>query len=191
MIARAEAQDAATDALRELILAAYAPGGPGFEALCEELRSAPILRERRTEVHEVIASLQDGRDYVAICGALPLAEGALAVAYGRWRKDPAEYPLRERLFDADALTTEETADLLKNKSALDMVMHCVDDLWDTTSLRPGTLAPELNRHIALHGTGHGWSTRDNAVRTVLLLAAAVRVADPLLGPRPARADPRA
>ena len=49
-------------------------------------------------------------------------------------------------------------------------------------LRQGIVV-ELRRHLALHGTASGWNTRDNAVRAVLLLAAAARVAEPLLAPR--------
>ena len=74
------------------------------------------------------------------------------------------------------------ADLLLNKSALDMAMNAADGIWRHRRHGAGTSTTELNRNIALRGTGYGWHTQQNAVRSVLLLAAMARVAGPLLGP---------
>jgi len=121
---------------------------------------------------------------VTICGTLPLVEGTLAAAYGKWQNNVGEYPLTDRLKTHGALTSEEEAELLMNASAIHMLEAALPDVWRRrTRHRPGAVVVELRRHLALHGTASGWDTRENAVRSVLLLAAAARVAAPLLAPR--------
>jgi hypothetical protein len=65
-------------------------------------------------------------------------------------------------------------------SAVKMVLRGIDEVWKSASPRVGG---PLNRNLALHGTGREWDTPENAVRAVLLVAAAAQVAEPLLAPR--------
>jgi hypothetical protein len=182
-IADATRDGANETALTTLFIELYGPGGPAHQSLCEELDSAALLRARKREVGEVLASLADGRNYVTICGALPMVEGLLADAYGKWQRRLSDYPLWDRLDTAGALTPEEEAEILLNSSALGMVEASIPEVWKSGRIDPGSVTAELNRHLILHGTGRGWDTRENAIRTVLLLAAVARVAGPLLGPR--------
>jgi hypothetical protein len=115
-IAEAESED--TPSLSALILDVYAPGGEGHDALVEELTSAALLADRRRGIEEILASLRDGRHYVTICGTLPLVEGSLATAYGRWQKHVVDYRTSERLDTHGDLTSEEEAELLMNISAV-------------------------------------------------------------------------
>jgi hypothetical protein len=170
-------------ALTDVILNAYGPGGPACTILEDEVRSAPLLQDRSVEVDEVLASCREGRNYVTICGALPLVEGLIASAYGKWQKRISDYPIEVRLDQSGALSVEEEAELLVNRSALDMVMEGIPDIWRSHPMRVGAAATDLNRHWVLHGTARGWHTRTNAVRAVLAVAAAARVAEPLLTPQ--------
>jgi hypothetical protein len=174
---------AGTEAIESVILAAYAPGGVGHEALASELRAAPLLQTRAQEIDDVLASFSDGRFYLTICGTLPLVEGLLADAYGKWAKRITDYPIEARLDEVGALTTEEEAELLINESAVTMVTTGMPEVWKSLRMTAGAHADELNRHWALHGSARGWNTVENATRAVLLLAAAARIAEPLLAPR--------
>lgn len=171
-------------ALEALILTSYAPSGPGYDTLRDDLVSARCLADRQAEVAEVLTSLEDGRHYVAICGALPLVEGVFASTHGRWRKNINDYPLTDRLRRKGALTDDAVSDLILNKSALDMASNGTKRLWQNRRHQAGAFTTILNRNIALHGTGHGWHTEHNALTSVLLLAAVARVAEPLLNARP-------
>lgn len=93
-LAEAERRGENPETLAALILKAYGPGGDAHDALQAELRSAPLLQNRRRELDEVLDSLVDARHYVTICGALPLVEGVLAGAYGNWQRHPSGYPSR-------------------------------------------------------------------------------------------------
>jgi hypothetical protein len=178
-----EAESEGTPPLEALILNLYGPGGVAHETLVEELTRAPLLASRRREVDEVLASLDDGRYYVTICGALPLVEGVLATAYGKWQKRVDDYPLTDRLDTHGDLTPDEEAELVLNVSAIHMLDSALPEVWRSGAHRVGAIVVELRRHLALHGTASGWDTRENAVRSVLLLAAAARVSEPLLAPR--------
>jgi hypothetical protein len=180
-IARAESEG--SPPLEALIVDLYAPAGDGHQTLVEELTTAALLANRRREVDEIVASLRDGRHYVTICGALPLVEGTLATAYGKWQKRVGDYPLTDRLGTVDALTSEEESEIVLNVSAIHMLDAALPEVWRSRPHRVGAVEVELRRHFALHGTASGWDTRENAVRAVLLLAAVARVAAPLLAPR--------
>lgn len=182
-IAEAAHDGADEAALETLILGLYAPGGSAHESLCEELRSAPLLLTRAREVNEVLASLADERHYVTVCGALPLVEGVLAAAHGKGKSRLSDYPLFDRLDAVGTLTPDEEAELLLNGSSLQMLERSIPEVWRNGRMQPGAVTAEFNRHFILHGTARGWDTRENAVRAVLLVAAAARVAGPLLGPR--------
>src|SRR4051812_14337994 len=120
----ADDKDAA--ALEALILAAYSPGGLGYDALRDELTTADVLADRREEVEQVLTSLEDGRHYVAICGALPLAEGVLAATHGRWQSRLDAYPLTDRLDKDEGLTEEQVVDLILSHSALEMASNAAN-----------------------------------------------------------------
>lgn len=170
--------------LREMILSLYGPGGVGHDALRAELDAAPLLRERHQEVSEIVVSIADGRYYVAICGALPLIEGALMSARGSWKAvDDVKDELVESAYESGKLTSDEIADLLGAAGAVSMVLHEVPTIWKPRPHKVGAVREELNRHFIAHGTGTGWATRPNAIRATLLLAAVARVAGPLLRPR--------
>jgi hypothetical protein len=170
--------------LREVVLGLYAPGGVGHDALCTELDAAPLLSERRQEVSEVIASVRDERYYVAICGVLPLIEGVLMSARGKWiRMDKVNRELEDAACESGKLTPDELSDLLGAAGAVSMVLHDVPAVWKDSTHTVGAVREELRRHFVAHGTATGWATRLNAVRAMLLLAASARVAGPLLAPR--------
>jgi hypothetical protein len=179
----AKAESDGSPPLEALILDLYAPGGEGHDTLVEELTTAALLVDRRRQVDEISASLSDGRYYVTICATLPLVEGTLATAYGKWQKHVGDYPLTDRLATVDALSSDEEAELLLNASAIHMLDAALPEVWRSGPHRVGAVAVELRRHLALHGTASGWDTRENAIRSVLLLAAVARVAAPLLAPR--------
>lgn len=182
--------DEEPEAISGLILASYGPGGDSQDVLIAEILGASRLRGRLPEVEQVLDSWREGRNYVAICGTLPLVEGLLAAAHGKWKKRLEDYPLSDRLMGEDGgLTDAETAELLLNATAVQMVMDAVRETWKARRMQPGAIVVALNRHLALHGTSRGWDTRDNATRSLLLLAAAARVADPLLAPRKAASTP--
>lgn len=164
-----------------IIVSLYGPSGVGFDSLVKELSTEPLLRDRRREVDQVVNSLVDGRYYVTICGALPLVEWVLTKAAGSWTQ-PSRYKLDARLDAADP--KEQTALLIK-PSAVEMVLSEIPEVWkDRKHPSPdGELTGELSRHLVLHGTGRGWDNKTNAIRSVLLLAAAAAVADVLLSPR--------
>lgn len=182
----AEAWEAIREAPRDttdyaaLIISLYAPAGAGHQELRCELLEAPLLRERRGELEEVLASLADERYYVTACGALPLVEFVLAKAAGRW-KHPNQYALRAKLEAPGALSAAERTALMLEGAAVDMLAKEVPRMWQNDPQRLGPIS-YLNRHRALHGTGLGWHDRANATRAVLLLAASALVAGPLLSP---------
>jgi hypothetical protein len=169
--------------LEARIISLYGPSGAAHDTLREELLSEPSLADRQREVGEVLSSLAEARYYVAICGALPLVEGVFAEAYGKWQRRMGDYPMTDRLDMPNALTPDEEAEMLVNSSAVNMVQAFIPEVWRSGRMQPGSITAELNRHFILHGTARGWDTRDNAVRAVLLVAAAARVAGPLLSPR--------
>jgi hypothetical protein len=180
-IADAEKAGSTTAEMEALILSLYGPGGEAHDALRDELLTADLLNPRQREVEEVLDSLADGRNYVATCGALPLVEFVLSAAAGKWR-EPRDYELRKRLHEP--LSADDEGELLIHYAAVEMLSRAIPEVWkDTRHPAPGAITTELNRHLVLHGTGVGWDNPDNAVRAVLLLAAAARVAEPLLGPR--------
>jgi hypothetical protein len=182
-ISQAEGANDSSKDLESLILSLYGAGGIGHDALRDEILSAPLLKSRKREVAEVLDSLAEARHYVTICGALPLVEGLLAEAYGKWKKHPSSYPLTARLSKADAFTPEEESLLLLNQSAFKMLRTGIPKVWKSHPAKPGKTTTALNRNVALHGTGRGWDTRENAIKAVLLMAAAARIAEPLLAPR--------
>lgn len=163
-----------------IIIAAYQPGAVGFEALRDELFDAPLLRDRLREVGEVLDSLADGRNYIAVCGALPLIEYVISNAAGKWnhpQKHLAE--LRRRLHE-DVI--DGNATILLEYAAVQMILEEIPSVWKDGRQQVGAIVGELNRQYALHGTALGWDDSTNATRAVLLLAAAARVADPLFKP---------
>ncbi len=163
-----------------IITSAYGPGGVGFEALRQELLNAPLLRSRQREVGEVLDSLVDQRNYVTVCGALPLIEYVLSNAAGKWN-DPLKHleVLKSRLHDDDI---EDVDNILLEYAAVQMVLEEIPAVWKSGRHQVGAIVDDLNRHLALHGTGVGWDDPTNATRAVLLLAAAARVADVLFKP---------
>ena len=164
-----------------LIVSLYGPAGVGFDSLRHELVGAPLLADRQSEVTEVLDSLFDARNYVTVCGALPLIEYVLGKAAGRW-KQPTRHNLSARLDEVRAFSPDEEAVLLVNSSAVYMVLNEVPEVWKAGRQQIDTMTGSLNRHFVLHGTGLGWDDATNATRAVLLLAAAARVAGPLLSP---------
>jgi hypothetical protein len=168
-----------------IITGLYAPGGVGFEALKHEIRDAPLLRDRQREVGEVLDSLADGRNYVAVCGALPLVEYVISHAAGKWN-DPRKHleVLKQRLGDDD-LDLEADVDLLLDYAAVRMVLDEIPNVWKDGRQQVGVVVDGLNRQYVLHGTGVGWDDSPNAIRAVLLLAAVARVGGPLFSPTPA------
>jgi hypothetical protein len=168
-----------------IITSAYGPNGIGFEALRQELLDAPLLAERQREAGEVLDSLADSRNYVAVCGALPLVEYVMSRTTDKW-KDPREHlkTLERRLHEEDA--DEEFAELILEISAVEMLLKEIPAIWKSGRHRLGAIVDDLNRHQALHGSGVGWGDSTNATRAVLLLAAAARVVD-LLSKQPAAA----
>jgi hypothetical protein len=166
-----------------LIVSLYAPDGPGFGALCEELSSAPLLDDRRGEVGEVLDSLVDERFYLVVCGALPLVEYTLSRAAGKW-SDPRKHleGLRARLHEPAAFSADAENALLLEGTAVEMILHEIPEVWRNGPQTVGAISEKLNRHLALHGTGIGWDDKRNAMRAVLLLAAVARIAEPLFEP---------
>jgi hypothetical protein len=182
--ARRSADSQAEPDYEAVIMSLYGPGGVAFEALRDELLQAQLLVDRRREVQEVLASLADGRYFVTVCGALPLVEYVLGNAAGKW-KDPRKHleALDARL--DEPLSPDVEADLLIEATALEMVLSEIPEIWKEERQNLGAINEKLNRHLALHGTARGWDEAANATRAVLLLAAAARVAGPLLRPPPA------
>ena len=163
-----------------IITSTYRPGGVGFDALRQELLEAPLLRDRQREVCEVLDSFADGRNYVTVCGALPLVEYVISNAAGKWN-DPRKHlkVLKRRLHEDDI---EGYDSILLEYAAVEMVLEEVPNVWKDGRQQVGAIVDDLNRQYALHGTGVGWDDATNATRAVLLLAAAARVADPLFKP---------
>jgi hypothetical protein len=178
-IVEARRQGRSPAELKSLVISMLGPGGSGYETLCTLLRSAPLLAKRRREVDEVLDCLSDGRYYVAICGALPLVEGVLADASGKW-KDPKKYQLLDRL-ESDDLGKEEEDLIILNWPAVEMLSTGIRDVWKPAGPRVGG---PLNRNLIAHGTGRELGTLENAVQAVLLVAAAAQVGEPLLASRP-------
>jgi hypothetical protein len=170
---RSQRRDGRDSDAGPVILDVYAPAGVGFEALAQELRSATALADRRHETEEVIASLVDGRNYVATCSALPLVEFVLTQSAGHWKQAPElTQLLRARLHDEDPKFDEG---LLLGYAAVEMVFNAIPEVWKPERHPIGRLVQNLNRHFVLHGTGVGWDDAANATRAVLLLAATARV----------------
>lgn len=167
----------------QIIVTSFSPGGIGFETLVEELRNADLLKRRTRELDEVVASIEDGRYFVSICGTLPLVEFVLSSAAGNW-SDPRKHleEMRRRL--SETLAHELEAQLLIESSALEMVLSEIPDIWANGKQDVGAIEEKLNRHRALHGTTLGWADSQNATRALLLLAAAAKVASSLLGSTP-------
>ncbi len=168
----------------EIIISVYQPGGVGFEALRGELRDAPLLRDRHREVGEVLDSLAAGRNYVGVCGALPLIEYVISNAAGKWNHPPKHLAKLKRRLREDDFDGNDTI-LLLEYAAVQMILEEIPNVWEDKRQQVGAIVGELNRQYALHGTGLGWDDSTNATRVVLLLAAAARVADPLLKSRAA------
>ena len=166
-----------------IITSIYGPGGVGFETLRQELLASPLLRDRQREVGEVLCSLADGRNYVTICGALPLVEYVISAAAGKWNHPQKHLAELKRRLHEDDFDGNET--ILLEYSAVQMVLEEIPNVWNAGRQQIGVVVDELNRQYALHGTGIGWDDSTNATRAVLLLAAAARVADPLFKPRAA------
>lgn len=164
-----------------IIISAYQPGGVGFEALREELLDAPLLRDRHREVGEVLDSLVDSRNYVAVCGALPLIEYVISNAAGNWNHPQKHIAELKRRLHEDDFDGNDT--IVLEYAAVQMILKEIPDVWKDGRQQVGAIVGELNRQYALHGTGLGWDDSTNATRAVLLLAAAARVADPLFKPR--------
>lgn|SRR5215217_1305650 len=163
-----------------IIIAAYQPGGVGFEALRDELVEATLLRDRKREVGEVLDSLADGRNYVAVCGALPLIEYVISRAAGKWNHPQNHLEALKRRLYEDEIEGDDT--ILLEYGAVEMILEEIPNVWKGGRLQVGAIVGELNRQYALHGTGVAWDDSTNATRAVLLLAAAARVADPLFKP---------
>jgi hypothetical protein len=157
-----------------VITSIYGPDGVGFDALRQELLDAPLLADRQREVGEVLDSLAEGRNYVTVCGALPLVEYVLSKTTGKWN-DPREHlkTLERRLDEEDA--DDEWAELILEFSAIEMLLEEIPAVWESGRHELGAIVDHLNRHLALHGTGRGWDDPTNATRAVLLLGAAARV----------------
>jgi hypothetical protein len=182
-IIQAHESNLPTDPMEKLILKLYGPGGVGHNTLRAELRDAPLLKDQQGRVTQVLDSLADSRYYVAICGALPLIEGVLAYALGKWN-EPHKLDLGKRWYEEpETLTDAEDAELVMNAAAVEMVMAMVPSIWKPGRHDVGSVSEELRRHLALHGTAVGWETPENAIRVLLLLAAVSQVAGPLLSPR--------
>ena len=96
-----------------------------------------------------------------------------------WRRTWASSSTDER---TEELTADEETDLILYSSATEMLNRGLSETSEDRHMRPGTVTAELNRNVILHGTGRGYDTRGHAVRAVLLVAAAARVAGPLLRP---------
>jgi hypothetical protein len=171
--------------LEAVILARYGPDGPGFEALRSEISEAPLLQDRLKDVGEVLEAFESGRNYLTICGTLPLVEFVLSNAKGKWDQ-PNELPISRRLLEESGLSEQDEAHLLLYGAAVEMLRRQINEVWKPAPHQVGKEVVDLNRHLALHGTALDWSTPENATRVVLLLAAACQVAEPLLGPRPAK-----
>jgi hypothetical protein len=165
-----------------LIFSLYSPTGIGHSSLRLELAESPALRDRQRETGQVLDSLADGRHYVTVCGALPLVEYVLSSADGKWTQ-PGRYQLDARLDEPGAMDPESEALLLVEAAAVEMVRQEIPRIWKSGPHHVGRTSGELNRHLALHGTGVGWDDAGNAVRSILLLAATARVAGPMLAPR--------
>jgi hypothetical protein len=179
MVARSRAAEAAGETLdaEALVVSLYSPGTPGHRALCDELLVAPLLADRRREVQEVLASVADERYYVAVCGALPLVEFVLSRPSGRW-KDPVKHlaRLQKRMHEPGA---DDDLDLFIDATAVEMLLVEIPEIWKGRGHVVGAINNKLNRNLALHGSARGWDDQANAVRSVLLLAAAARVASAL------------
>jgi len=164
-----------------IIISAYQPGGVGFEAVRDELLAAPLLGDRHREVGEVLESLEDGRNYVAVCGTLPLIEYVISNAAGKWNHPQRHLAELKRRLHEDEIDGNDT--ILLEYAAVQMILEEIPNVWKDGRQQVGAIVGELNRQYALHGTGLGWDDSTNATRAVLLLAAAARVAGPLFKPR--------
>jgi len=172
--------DLSPTAAERLILDLYGPGGPGYSQLRSELLEAPLLAEWLGPTTETLDALDRAHSYLAICGALPLVEWCLGKAAGKWQH-PHKHDLGARLFDVPPASHADEAEMLLNWSAVDMLRRGVPEIW-TGGSSFGVDTPLLRRNVVAHGLARGWDTPDNAIRAVLLVAAAARVAGPLLRP---------
>lgn len=164
-----------------IIISAYRPGTSGFDALEAELLDSPLLGDRRREVEEVIASLTDDRNYVAICGALPLVEYVISKAAGKWNHpDKHVAKLRRRMHREEM---DGSSEALVELAATRMILDEIPNVWKSGPQRVGAIVDELNRQYVLHGSARGWDGPANATRASLLLAAVARVSDPLFKQR--------
>lgn len=179
--------DLSPAAAERLILDLYGPGGVGHAQLRSELLEAPLLAEWRGPTAETLDALSQDQPYLAICGALPLVEWCLGKAAGKWQQ-PLKYDLDARLFETSPASSDDEAEVMLNWSAVDMLCHGVPEIW-TGGSSFGVDTPLLRRNVVAHGLAKGWDTRDNAVRAALLVAAAARVAGPLLRPVEESASP--
>jgi hypothetical protein len=180
-VARDAEEDPSFDA-QALVVSAYKPGAVGFDALRDELQTAPLLANRQREVQEVLDSLVDGRYFVTVCGALPLVEHVLSSAAGRWN-EPTEH-LRKLMKRLHEPGSGDALDIFTEATAVDMLRLEIPELWKSGRHTVGAINDKLNRHLALHGTARGWDDIANALRAVLLLAAAARVAPILSSGQP-------
>lgn len=173
--------------LEQIILSSFSPGGIGYDSLVSELRSADPLQRRDSDLEEVLASIEDSRFFVTICGALPLVEFVLSSAAGSWN-DPRKHleEINRRL--SETLASEIEAELIIESSALEMVRSEIPEIWRDGRQNIGAIEEKLNRHRVLHGATSGWAVAANATRSLLLLAAAAKVSKSLLGPSPVESD---
>lgn len=110
-----------------IIISAYQPGGVGFAALRDELLEAPLLRDRHREVGEVLDSLTDGRNYVAVCGALPLIEYVISTAAGKWNHPQKHLAELKRRLHEEEIDGDVT--ILLEYAAVQMVLEEVPNVW--------------------------------------------------------------
>lgn len=170
-----------TPDFERIILSAYGPEGSGYDSLVAELKNSDLLQVRSADLEEILASVEDRRYFVAICGTLPLVEYVLSAAAGKW-SDPRKHleEMKRRL--NETLASDLETELLLEHSALEMVLSEIPGIWSNGKQDIGAIEEKLNRHRALHGTTSGWADADNATRALLLLAAAAKVAKSLLSP---------
>jgi hypothetical protein len=166
----------------DLIISLYAPSGPAFASLRDELLCAPVLKSRRAQLAQVLDSLVERCYYLTICSVLPLIEYVISAAAGKWRQ-PDKHDLEARL-EADDFTDDEQDALFADMAAVLVFTRSIPEIWESRSPPKGGETADLNRQLALHGNAYGWDTVHNAMRAVLLLAATVRAAPLLLTPPP-------
>jgi len=152
-----------------------APGSDAWGWIREGLEPSPSLARWRPQLVEALDCMEDARWHASVSTLLPIIEGVVADKSGVLERMRVGRRLEQLLSADHDGTPGRLIVAMVTYPALKVIDAEIFANRDFATTAPND--PVLNRHTILHGVTGGYGSRENAVRSLMVVAALAELFD--------------